>query len=447
MRTRKEMAVLERLANKHPDRGMEFLAWGAALQANVKLFKELRDEILPYCSGADISEAAIKRPHDGVNCGLDEIGEALALARRDWGGEDSCEQEINTLINAVAGAIHASCSHPAPLLVLGSGLGRMAEELSRRYERTCAIERLLAMELLRRRLHKEAVSFNIVDPRNRRLGSEIVRRVEIPHRSNRHGSRCDFVIGDARHAPWPDSSFSCVVSAYFSDVLPYSVLLPEVRRLLQPGGVFVHVGPLAYHHQETGEHLAADQFVTRLGDFGFSVLDTDWVRTTLRGDPTSMYSHTCDNFVLTARKAEKLKVGPQQLEMDAVLAFQDGVTLSTEARLSNESAAILKSELRIGDGRIVALSPLATRLIEAVDGKTELGDILAKLASMLGSERLPDGELDRLKEKIAQLVELGALRLLRPGRPVNRRAEVGEAWRSAEKASESEDVLAEQSGI
>jgi hypothetical protein len=202
------------------------------------------------------------------------------------------------------------------------------------------------------------------------------------------------------------------VSAYFSDVIPYSVLLPEVTRLLQPSGILVHVGPLAYHHKEIGEHLAADQFAARLADFGYSILQTDWVKTTLRGNPTSMYSHTCDNLVLTACKAENLRLSPQELEEDAVPAFQEGVTLSTEVKISNESAAILKSELKVGSGNSVALSPLATRMVEAINGKTRFGDILTKLALMLGTEHLPPGELNKLKGILVRLLELGALRLL-----------------------------------
>jgi SAM-dependent methyltransferase len=410
--TLREIERLERLANKHPERSEEFLAWSSAVRSNLELFRELRDETLRYCTTEEICDVAAKGPAEANGCSLDEIGHALALLRRDWGGENACEDEINTLINAVVEAIDRSCHNPVQVLVLGSGMGRMAEELSRRYEHTSAIERLLPMELLRRKMHKRAVSFNIVDPRNRRLRSDIVRAIQIPCQSSSDTSRCDFVIGDARHAPWPDSSFSCVVSAYFSDVIPYSILLPEVTRLLRPGGILVHIGPLNYHHEELGEYLAADQFVARLADFGFSLLQTDWIKTTLRGDPTSMYSHTCDNLVLTARKAEKLKLSPREFDRDAVLGFQEGITLSTEVRMSDESAAILKSELRIGDGKTVMLSPLASRLIEAVDGKTGFGEIVAKLVSMLGSERLPDGELDKLKRTVARLVELGALRLL-----------------------------------
>jgi len=410
--TRKEIKRLERLANKHPGRSKELLEWGAALHTNVELLRELRDKILPYCTSAAICEAAAMGPGQNNGCGFDEISQALALARRDWGGEEACEQEIMTLVEAAVKMIDASFPNPIRTLVLGSGMGRMAEELSSRYEQTCAIELLLPMELLRRKLHRQPVSFNIVDPRNRRLGSDIIRRIEIAGRSSPNGTRCDFVVGDARHAPWPDGFFSCIVSAYFSDVVPYSMLLQEITRLLQPKGILVHIGPLAYHHQETGEHLAADQFVTRLKGFGYSILQTDWIKTTLRGDPTSMYSHTCDNLVLTARKTENVTINPQELEMDSVLGFQEGVTLSTQVKICNESATILKSELKIGSGNSVALSPLATRMVEAIDGKDRFGDILTKLASMLGTEYLPQGELDKLKGLLVQLLEEGTLRLL-----------------------------------
>ena len=40
------------------------------------------------------------------------------------------------------------------------------------------------------------------------------------------------MLGDATRAPFPDGAFEVVLSAYFTDLVPLSRLLPEVRRLL-----------------------------------------------------------------------------------------------------------------------------------------------------------------------------------------------------------------------
>ncbi|MDH3445760.1 MAG: hypothetical protein OEN50_17685, partial [Deltaproteobacteria bacterium] len=121
-------------------------------------------------------------------------------------------------------------------------------------------------------------------------------------------------------------------------------------------------------------------------------------------------------FVLTARKLNNVTLRPQELGLNAILGFQEYVILDTQVKICNESSKILKSELKLVSGNSVALSALETRLIEAIDGKTRFGEIIVQLASMLGTEHLPDGELDKLKNMLAQLVELGALRFVHKGR-------------------------------
>jgi SAM-dependent methyltransferase len=50
-----------------------------------------------------------------------------------------------------------------------------------------------------------------------------------------------------------------VVSIFFTDVIPLSKLLPEVRRVLRPGGRFISVGPLHYHFTDRAEWLTQEE--------------------------------------------------------------------------------------------------------------------------------------------------------------------------------------------
>ena len=59
---------------------------------------------------------------------------------------------------------------------------------------------------------------------------------------------------------------SLEASEEFTDVLPLSVLLKEVKRLLMPGGVFVHFWPLDYHFDDIDERRALEaRFPRRTG--------------------------------------------------------------------------------------------------------------------------------------------------------------------------------------
>jgi ubiquinone/menaquinone biosynthesis C-methylase UbiE len=80
-----------------------------------------------------------------------------------------------------------------------------------------------------------------------------------------YGSTIDYVIADALLLPIPDASLEAVVSIFFTDVIPLSRLLPEVRRVLRPGGRFISVGPLVYHFEDKAEWLTQEEmrFVIR----------------------------------------------------------------------------------------------------------------------------------------------------------------------------------------
>jgi ubiquinone/menaquinone biosynthesis C-methylase UbiE len=78
-------------------------------------------------------------------------------------------------------------------------------------------------------------------------------------RTEDHGTNVAYVIADARALPIPDASLGAVVSIFFTDVVPLSKLLPEVRRVLRPGGRFISVGPLCYHFTDKAEWLTQEE--------------------------------------------------------------------------------------------------------------------------------------------------------------------------------------------
>ena len=79
-------------------------------------------------------------------------------------------------------------------------------------------------------------------------------------------------------------SVSAVVSIYFTDVLPLSVLLKEVKRLLVPGGVFVHFGPLDYHFDDVDERWSVEEVREVFRREGFAIKTERWLEDAMRSD-------------------------------------------------------------------------------------------------------------------------------------------------------------------
>jgi SAM-dependent methyltransferase len=111
-----------------------------------------------------------------------------------------------------------------------------------------------------------------------------------------------YAVADATALPFADRSWPLVVSAYFTDVLPLSRLLPELWRVLAPGGRFVHVGPLGYHFDDLAEHLPADELVDAFRFAGFEVGPRRWMTSTHHRLPGSLFTGSFENLVFTARR-------------------------------------------------------------------------------------------------------------------------------------------------
>jgi SAM-dependent methyltransferase len=74
----------------------------------------------------------------------------------------------------------------------------------------------------------------------------------------------EFVQGISEYLPWPDSSFSTVVSATSLDhCLSLDRSLQEITRVLRPGGkclLWIGLNPGAPKYEESGDFAAADKF-------------------------------------------------------------------------------------------------------------------------------------------------------------------------------------------
>ena len=188
----------------------------------------------------------------------------------DWGRTPAGEAEVAevcTLAGELVGELDPSVETHA--LFLGAGTGRHVVELGARFGTSSAIDlsidrMWLFDQLLQRPL--ELAAFEDSAPRGGRELTHLFRTVPPAPAPGRR-----LAVADARHLPLSDESQSQVFSIYFTDILPLGELLPEVARVLSPGGSFLHVGPLHYAFEDAAWRLAPDELAVVFDQFGLQI--------------------------------------------------------------------------------------------------------------------------------------------------------------------------------
>lgn len=270
-----------------------------ALLANQAVVERLAGPVAALLGPNDVAREAhrlvVERPDDPYAVGY--LLEVFAYLARDWGGSDAAEREIARLVAAVRAGLP---KRRGLAVVPGAGTGRLAWELRRDFESVVAMELSPAMAQCHRAatgdgLHAFRIaSKNVPSPRSR--------IAPIDARARTPGGDGDllFCVADASQLPFQDASVSAFVSVYFTDVLPMPTLLPELLRVLEEGGAFVHFGPLAYHFGDRGMMLSADELVHVLETSGFEVTLREWVKLDHLGMPGIMAGQSYDNLLLAA---------------------------------------------------------------------------------------------------------------------------------------------------
>lgn len=185
--------------------------------------------------------------------------EALEYLWSDWAGTSEGERQITAIQRVVSKSIQRYCNRGGQAVYLGAGLGRYAFEGGKHFSSVVATELSFAFAALFMAVRAGPVEFCRVNWRGVASERELVEVHRAVFPSQNYGSNIDYVIAEALSLPIADASLEAVVSIFFTDVIPLSRLLPEVRRVLRPGGRFISVGPLVYHFKDKAEWLTQEE--------------------------------------------------------------------------------------------------------------------------------------------------------------------------------------------
>ncbi len=271
-----------------------------ALEKNREWISALMSEIRPYIDPEAMMRAQDKAPDLGGNfTDPNQVGNYLT---RDWGGAPVSEDEIAVAKREIVKRLERHSAARDSALILGAGTGRLAEELRSEFRQVTAIDLSFLMASAYHIARREPLEFYRIRQRNPRTAdSQVVKvRAEIPELSGENP--LVYAIADAGSTPFPDQSFSTIISVYFTDVIPLSHLMPEVCRILRPEGSFVHFGPLSYHFDQLQEKYSAEELLERFRETNFEIRHPGWVSNTQLRTAESSMTFQVENLVFVARR-------------------------------------------------------------------------------------------------------------------------------------------------
>jgi carnosine N-methyltransferase len=298
-------ALRRQIDEGHPRAEVLARLQAAAEQAN-RFLGDVRDLAVRAISVEDLM-AVIVRPPPPM-----QYSATLDYLHRDWCWLPEAEAELARIEAALFAGLRSSGRRsPGAALVLGAGAGRIAWDMGGFFDHVFATDSSLMMAHQFQSVLAGDFESCALASTNARTGDDMVKglRASImpPERADsalveERRKRMTYFVSDALDVPLASASVAAIASVYFTDLVPLEPLLGEVGRLLEPGGVFVHFGPLDYHFPDMAHHLSADEIKARFAAEGFIIRSEATVATRHLSFRSAMSVRLYDNWLFVAER-------------------------------------------------------------------------------------------------------------------------------------------------
>jgi len=319
---------------------------------------------------------------------------SLNYLRRDWCRLPECEHEIRIIRDTLATVLNDSLEDRDLAVYMGAGMGRIAWEFSHIFGQSVAIDNSIAMGFNFYRLQQESLSFYEVNTKRAFCTEDMVRMLEarIPP-SGPGAPEILYIAGNALDTPLPDASVSSVVSVYFTDVFPLRLYLKEIRRILKPGGLFVHFGPLEYHFEETADMLSAEEIRAIFESAGFDILKDEEVHTTNLESAVSMLSVQYRNWFFAARRRTTSAAGRRLMLHPELSYIKEAPVYPPES----------EEKLYITDpsGHQHRITPPVLALLQLIDGTTSAEELIRKFRQEYHTDAVQESRIHSILDTFA----------------------------------------------
>mgnify|MGYP001801079567 CR=1 FL=1 len=299
--------------------------------------------------------------------------------RRDWCGLPAGEKQVEV----IAGALKAQCAkHAVDLeaaLFLGAGLGRIAFEHNDLFKKVYALDKSFSMVHHFNRLLQGDITFyeinelNIMKPEDATQQHPASLNYASPE-ALAHKDRFEYFVGDAMALSFAKHSLSCITSVFFTDVIALKLYLEEVKRVLKPGGLYIHFGPLDYFFSDRSEMLSAEEIKDDFVANGFETVHEEMIELPHMSSELFMSKRVYRNWFFVARKVSEV-VG--QFDPKAVYEINPPIYLQEKRLLGSEE--VVEKELVNDQGEAFAGAGSIESLLAFLNGKDTMEVVLEKI--------------------------------------------------------------------
>ena len=365
-----------------------------AIQHNNNLIESLKEQLTKHLlAPADMIEYLHQQPATPL-----QYATNFDYLRRDWSGFPEGELELKQIKDGLEEALEIVKPKVSKALVLGAGMGRIAYDLTTSVEQVIAIDQSISMAAWYQKISQTDLPFYEVNPKNAQHFTDRVRPLTASMSDKSRVDNLSFCIGDALALPMAEQSADAIISAYFTDVTPLEKLLPEVNRVLRPGGAFIHFGPLQYHFSDLSKMLSYEEVKAFFEKNNFAIHLEKRVKTTHCSSSLSSLQKEYNNWLLVALKQEPIEWLP--IRDDSVLQLLQTIHYEITGQLQDHTEKQLAVELKI-KGKNFEGAETILDLLRLIDGQRTFVELLRKMEEIYG--QFEENEIIQIKEIVERL--------------------------------------------
>ncbi|AEW00088.1 hypothetical protein A4D02_28855 [Niastella koreensis] len=314
--------------------------------SNMGLIRHAIDGIEKYFSKKQLLNVAVNNKFQD----LFQV-KAFNYLKRDWCGFPEAEEQLSIIRNSLSAVISEHCHDTQTALVLGAGLGRIAWDISDRFDHLYATDLAFPMASFYNGIAKGKqinfadLNFSQIRDNKHSTNSLTASAAAVGYTETDRAHINDkiaYFLSDATQLPLPDRSVSCILSVYFTDVLPFPQLFPEINRVLKKDGLFIHFGPLGNNFSQVQAMFTAEDIKAYLVKYDYESVYENTAGAWHMKTGEKMHADHYANWVYAARKKEAAdpQITAAYLNADSVISLHSNFRFTITGEKSSAGETI-----------------------------------------------------------------------------------------------------------